>query len=319
LNKVLDSGDLLTRFLLDEVDERERAVVEDRLLSETVFYEQMLEREAELTDAYVRGELSHDERKRFEKSFFASRDRRKRVEFAEGLAESATLLQREESAKPASAITAAGSPSKSWLASFFTQRPAISYALAAAALVVLGVAIWFSVERMRAPVQPQRARTEGDPSPKPGQQDSAGASGQEEKLPTAREAASPTPSQTPERDAARDRAVFAAITLMPGAVRDGAAGANLLVPRGATHLRVRLQLEEDKYRNYQAVVSTPEGRKVWAGSAPKDREKDALFVTLTMPAALLARGDYVIELAGAAADGRSEPTAQYSFRVMREN
>lgn len=318
MNEVLDSGDLLTRFLLDELDERERAQVEDRLLSETEFYEQMIVAEGELTDAYVRGDLSTFDRERFEKNFFASPDRRKRVEFAEGLAGSATRLHRQESEEPRLTVA---TRRKGWLASLFTQRPALGYALAAAALIVIGVAIWFAVERMRAPIEPQRASTEGDAAPKPGQQDSARASGQEEKLPSAPEAASPTPSasQTPERDAARDRAVFASITLMPGAVRDGAAGANLLVPRAATHLRVRLQLEEDKYRSYQAVVSTPEGRKLWAGPAPKDREKDALFVTLTMPAALLARGDYMIELAGAAADRRSEPAAQYSFRVTREN
>ena len=148
MNEVLDSEDLLTRFLLDELDERERAEVEDRLLSETEFYEQMLVREAELTDAYVRGELSHGERERFEKSFFATRDRRKRVEFAQGLADSATLLQRKESTKPDSAVEPVTTRSRGWLASLFTQQPALGYALAAALLMVIGVTGWFAVERM---------------------------------------------------------------------------------------------------------------------------------------------------------------------------
>lgn len=318
LNEVLDSEDLLTRFLLDEVDERERAEVEDRLLSETEFYEQMLGREAELTDAYVRGELSHDKRKRFEKSFFASRDRRKRVEFAQGLVDSATLLQREESTKPDS--TVAPVTTRGRLASLFAQQPALGYGLAAALLMVIGVAGWFAVERMRARVEPQRAGTEGAPSPGPKQDDIGVASrpSDQETPSPGSDNATPGVSQTPAREDEATRPAFATITLVPGSLRDGAAGANLFVPRGSTHLRLRLQLEEDNYRSYNAVLSTPEGRNVWAGAARKDREKNAQFVTFTLPAASLARGDYIIELTGTMAGARPEAAAQYSFRITRE-
>lgn len=320
MNEVLDSEDLLTRFLLDELDERERAEVEDRLLSETEFYEQMLGREAELTDAYVCGELSPGERERFEKSFFASRDRRKRVEFAQGLADSATLLQREESTKPDSAVAPVMTRSRGWLASLFAQRPALGYAMAAAVMVVIGLGVWFAVERMRARVEPQRAGTNGAPSPGPKQDDSGVASRQPDEgtpLPGS-DNATPGVSQTPARDDQATRPAFATMTLMPGSLRDGA-GKNLFIPRGSTHLRLRLQLEDDNYRSYNALLSTPEGRTVWAGAARKDREKNAQFVTLIVPAASLARGDYIIELTGTTAGARSEAAAQYSFRVTRED
>lgn len=320
MNEVLDSEDLLTRFLLDAVDERERAEVEDRLLSETEFYEQMLGREAELTDAYVRGELSHAERKRFEKSFFASRDRRKRVEFAQGLADSATLLKRKESTKPDSAVALVTTQSRGWLASLFAQRPAVGYALAAALLMVIGVTGWFAFERMRARVEPQRARTNGAPSPEPKQDDSGVASRQPEQgMPSpGSDNATPGVSQTPAREDRVTRPAFATITLMPGSLRDGA-GANLFIPRGSTHLRIRLQLEEDNYRSYNAVLSTPEGRKVWAGAARKEHEKNAQFLTFTLPADSLSRGDYIIALSGTTAGARPEGAAQYSFRVTRED
>lgn len=319
MNEVLDS-DLLTRFLLDAVDERERAEVEDRLLSETEFYEQMLGREAELTDAYVRGELSHGERKRFEKSFFASRDRRKRVEFAQGLADSATLLQREESTKRDSAVAPVTIRSRGWLPSLFAQRPAVGYALAAALLMVIGVTGWFAVERMRGWVEPQRAGTNGVPSPGPKQDDTGVASRQPDQgTPSpGSDNATPGVSQTPAREEQATRTAFATITLVPGSLRDGA-GANLFIPRGSTHLRLRLQLEEDNYRSYNAVLSTPEGRNVWTGAARKDREKNAQFVTFILPAASLARGDYIIELTGTTAGARPEAAAQYSFRVTRED
>ena len=320
MKEVLDS-DLLTRFLLDAVDERERAEVEDRLLFETEFYEQMLGREAELTDAYVRGELSPSDRKRVEKSFFASRDRRKRVEFAQGLADSATLLQRKESTKPDSAVAPVTTPSRGWLASLFAQQPALGYALAAALLVVIGVTGWFAVERMRGRVEPQRAGTNGAPSPGPQHDDSGVASRQPDQgAPSpGSDNATPGVSQTPAREDQATRPAFATITLVPGSLRDGAAGANLFIPRGSTHLRLRLQLEEDNYRSYNAVLSTPDRRTVWTGAARKDREKNAQFVTLILPAAPLARGDYIIELTGTTPGARPEAAAQYSFRVTRED
>jgi hypothetical protein len=112
--------------------------------------------------------------------------------------------------------------------------------------------------------------------------------------------------------------VLATITLAPGALRDGEASGDLFVPRAATHLRVRLQLEEDAYRSYRATVSTPEGRKVWTGPARKDRATNANSVTLTLPSASLKRGDYVVELSGVSG-ARTEPAAAYSFRVTRED
>lgn len=130
----------------------------------------------------------------------------------------------------------------------------------------------------------------------------------------------PRPAEgKPEQQTPRARPVFATITLAPGPLRGGAEGGNLSVPRAATHLSVPLQLEEDNYRSYRATVSTPEGRRVWAGAARKDRATDAHSVNVTLPAATLPRGDYVVELSGVAAGGRLEPAAAYSFRVTRED
>jgi hypothetical protein len=319
LSKVSDSQDLLTRFLLDEMEEPERATVEDRLLSDPEFYEQMLVAEGDLTDAYVRGDLSAGERARFEKSFLSSARRRERVEFARGLANSATQLHREEFAKPRSDLTPALSTSRGgWLASLFGSRPVLNYALAGAALVVMGVTVWFAIERMRARVQTPEPTASAPQIPERNDGGVAERQGKDgtPSLPP-RDGVTPGVTPTPERDVLATRPVFATITLMPGALRDGTAGANLFVPRVATHVRVRLQLEEDHYRSYQAVVSTPEGRKIWAGSTRKDRENNAQFVSLIVPATLLARGDYVVELNGIAAAGQSEPAAQYSFRVSQ--
>ena len=336
MKEISDGEELLTRFLLGELAERERAEVEDRLLADEDFYERMLAAERDLTDAYVRGTLPAPESARFEETFLSSARRRERVEFARGLVESATRLHGKESASPRAASPAPAAVVRQrragLLATLFAARPALSYALAASAVVVVAVVVWLAFERMRAPVKPEQARTEDAAPRKPEQpsQDAArngneAASNQQgEGAPPPQESinatpdAARTPEPKPERETPRARPVFATITLAPGSLRDGAEGGNLSVPRAATHLRVRLQLEEDNYRSYRAIVSTPEGRKIWAGAARKDRATDAHSVTVTLPADTLPRGDYVVELSGVTG-GRSEPAAAYSFRVTRED
>jgi hypothetical protein len=328
---------LLTRFLLGETTERERAEVEDRLLSDEEFYEQMLAAEGDLTDAYVRGELQAGERERFEKSFFTSTRRRERVEFARGLAESATLLYETQSATASANERAPSDASlrRGFLTSLLSARPALRYALAAAAVALVAIAVWLAFERTRARVEPQQARTGGVAPRRPEKQTQGSAQNNGRADTPQQQVAAPTPQQgsasttpdaaptpelaaAPKVQAARPRPVLATITLAPGSLRDGEAIGDLFIPRAATHLRVRLQLEQDAYRSYRAIVSTPEGRRVWTGVARKDSATNANSVTLTLPAASLKRGDYVVELSGVAG-GRPEPAAAYSFRVTRED
>jgi hypothetical protein len=313
LNEISDSEDLLTRFLLGEATERERAEVEDRLLTDDGFYARLLAAESDLMDAYVRSELPHRERLQFEKIFFSSVGQRERVEFARGLAQSTTRAHQKESAKSREVAQrlAQSSLRKGLLASLFATRPGLSYAVAAAAVAVVGIAVWFAVERMRARVELQQVRTEGVAPERPVER------------PRASGGETPAVVSTPEHELKRQTPpavpVFATITLAPGSLRDGAAGGNLIIARGATYVRLLLQLEEDNYQSYRANVSTPEGQKVWTGAARKDRVRDAQSVTLTLPAASLKRGDYVVELSGAVAGARSQPAAHYSFRVTRED
>jgi hypothetical protein len=332
LRDIVIGEDFLTRFLLGEIDERERAEVEDRLLSDQEFYEQILRAEGDLMDAYVREELSAREHERFEKIFFTSPRLRERVEFARGLAGAATRLHQDAGRQGTDAqLLASPSRSQGFLAFLLGTRPALSFAVAAAAVAVVGVAIWLAVERMRGPTEPQHARTEGvapekhvERPPDSPQNDSGVASRkQDAPLPQGSADATSEAGPTPEHDPARagqappSRPVFATITLAAGSLRDGAGRNDIFIPTKATHVRVSLQLEEDNYQGYRAVMSTPEGRRVWSGAARKERLPNAHSVTLTLPARALQQGDYIIALSGAAAGGRFEPAAQYSFRVRQ--
>ena len=312
--KDIASEHLLTRFLLGEIDEHERAAVEDRLLTDEDFYEQLTAAEGDLIDAYVRGELPAAERVRFENRFLASPRLRERVEFARGLAESATRQYEQES--PSIRAADRLSPDTSRFKGFLnglSGRPALSFAFAVTAVLVIAVAVWIAIKTMRVPVEPQQSRTEGLTDKKPGQEGP-----QLSQVPTSpTPAVVPSPARDPEPTTGPTRPVFATATLMPGALRDGAATGEVNLPATATHLRLRLQLEADHYQTYRAVVSTPEGARIWAGPASKDRVTNANSLTLTLPASLLKRGDYVVEVTGAVAGGKFESAAGYSFHVSQ--
>ncbi len=72
----------IVRFLLGEMPEDGRLLLEERLFTDDRFYEQVLAIQEELVDDYVQDKLSSSRRARFEEYFLQSPRRRERVEFA---------------------------------------------------------------------------------------------------------------------------------------------------------------------------------------------------------------------------------------------
>jgi len=108
------------------------------------------------------------------------------------------------------------------------------------------------------------------------------------------------------------------LTLTPGLTREASASARtLLIPRGARSARLTLEREQNGYATYRAALVTAAGRRVWTGDRLRKSASGGALV-LTLPAALLAEGDYVLELGGAAPSGDFESVADYSFRVLRK-
>jgi hypothetical protein len=133
----------ISRYLLHEADEREQEEIERRYLTDPEYLALLDAVEGDLIDAYVRRELSHAQRARFEKYFLCTRARRERLQMAEALQQN---LRPERKAWPRAAL-----------------------AIAASLLVILGLgAAWlFLATRNPQPatpqVIPQRAETPKPP------------------------------------------------------------------------------------------------------------------------------------------------------------
>src|SRR4051812_32624051 len=77
---------LLVRYLLGSLTEEEQIRVEDCAFAEQDYMGALEAAEADLIDAYVRGELAQADREAFERRFLTAPQRRGKVEFARALA-----------------------------------------------------------------------------------------------------------------------------------------------------------------------------------------------------------------------------------------
>src|SRR6516225_8420330 len=71
---------LLTNYLLGKLSEEEAVQVEDRAFAGAAYRGELEAAEADLIDAYVRGDLTQSDRREFERRFLTSPGRRGKVE-----------------------------------------------------------------------------------------------------------------------------------------------------------------------------------------------------------------------------------------------
>src|SRR6185503_16359639 len=186
-------------------------------------FDQVLQVESRLVDAYARGQLSSEMRERFEQSYLKHPSRRERVEFAKGL----TSRIDKQSAKSASPV--------SWwqrfLATVGGQRPRLRLSMALATVVIVLVAAWIFVT-IRRQQQQQRAQVH---SPENREQTT-------QQQPTV--TPPPIPQQSPIRTTNAARPVaFLALTV--GGVRgsDNGGTQTLIIPHDTTQAQIVLKLK----------------------------------------------------------------------------
>lgn len=80
-----DNDNELRQYLLGDLAEEMRRRVEQRLMGEPEFLEELVAGEEELIDEYVGDELPGDERRKFEQHFLCTAERRRQLGFARAL------------------------------------------------------------------------------------------------------------------------------------------------------------------------------------------------------------------------------------------
>jgi len=287
---------LLADYLLGRLPEEEQLRLEAAYLADPEAQEELVALEAELIDAYVRGELGPVERQGLEAGLLASPRGRARLDFARSWAH-----RGERTPRPAGASVDRSRPP------FWRRLPLLAGTRLAAAAAGLTLALgltalsWRYAWEPRPPDVAPEGRSEEPGGPAPG----AGA-GSPPPSPDASTGGGGGPAQggrPPRREHWNE--------LYAGNVRGGGEPAEVRIPRGSPAALLKLNLDVDNHPSY-AVALTGTGWVEKGLRSRRTRTGSALFVRV--PAALLEAGaEYTLVLSPGREPAR--PIRAYAFTV----
>jgi len=320
--------DLVTRFLLGELSEQERADVEARFLSDNEFFEEVLSAEDALLDQYLLGQLTDEQRERAE-SLFRSSDRQSReVLFTEG------LIAAVRGAGPAGGrvVHAAGTsevtppvtedPSRALPPmplgpKNFTPRLAWAGGLFLL-LVCFALASWFFYQhpQTRPAGANQAEANRGSPGPRETPSEEAANKEEPGRRPEIGNEKRETPEETRGPRPPRRSESVASILLSPATLERGGGSTTIRLKTGTSKVQLHLELDEGRrYNRYGVLISTFDGRRVWSNDSLDAGQVSKGRIALTLPSSLFGYDDYKIELKGLSEGGEPVHVADYVFKV----
>jgi hypothetical protein len=109
------------------------------------------------------------------------------------------------------------------------------------------------------------------------------------------------------------------VTLTPGQTRDDSSGLKRVIVQGPTDgVQLQLMVPTGENQKYKVELQTSEGRNIFTQENLEAEVRDgSRQVVITVPARLLAVGDYQVSLGGLDRLGQTEPLGKYFFRVVR--
>ena len=312
----------LREYLLGLLPEAETERLDELSVTDEEFAQSLRISEHELIDAYVNGELTGKELLEFPKVYLRSPLRVERVRFAKAFQSTLKTLDETERAKTYDETDNRSMKSSS---SFFSfgNRMTLKWGLVASSLLILIVASWFIVQKLRQ--RPQQTtdqaigitkNSEGqgtnEQNPKPNQQ--TGPSPVEVK-PEPEHLAQPVQPQPANRPSP-SRAV--AFVLKPQ-MRSVSQPAELTIPDDTTTVALALQLELSDTNYYRTIlIEASSDRTIWQrGKIKRSTTNEGSVIYIRVPAALLKQQVYRIRAVGIYPNGTTETANEYFFRVVK--
>ncbi len=152
------------RYLLGELSEAEQAQFEEAYFADDALFERFLAVKDELLDAFARGELAEEKRKRFAQHFSATAPRRRQIDQAQEFIRAVSAVSVKATNDAPLSVTTSKKKWRQSLADFFKPRPfAWQLALAAVLLIALG-GFWIFIVRQPETRDEQAAQK---PTPAP--------------------------------------------------------------------------------------------------------------------------------------------------------
>lgn len=331
---------VVRKYLLGDLAEAERERIEERLLTDDDFYENLTaledEVEDELIDQYLDGELTRPQREHFEIVFLNSPERADKLRLVKDL--------RGRVIPGATPTVAPARPARrSWIPAFdLFQNPLVGLSCAAALLIAALSCAWLWTKSRRLETELRQAQAGAPQSPQVEprlreeleqlrlrneeltaglrrseeqraglEQDVAALKGREEP------AATPPGRTSPPSPSSLASVVLLPFTRGPSA---GTAPPALALRPGVTQARLFLNIPRDvdpkSYKSFRALVRKRSGEEIWRAEAVQMQTASRpARAVITLPAERLAEGEYVAELKGLPSEGPAENIGSYYFRV----
>jgi hypothetical protein len=283
----------LRTYALGRLPEDARVALEERLVVEPEVLEALGVVEEELTEEYLEGSLSAQDRRDCERSFLASAERQRLLGFV------GALKSRAARRRPAPA----GDRSETW-----SWQPALGLAASLLLAVSLTANVWQGVKL--ASQEPPSPQPRGTATPV------AAATQQPPAIATLAASAAPSAPATPSARDAGTHTGVSTFRLAAGALRGAGPMPRVAVPAEAAGVRLLLTLPQVDYNSYRATLRDADGEELWtAAKLRAETRPEGKAVVLLLPKQLLPRGDYLLELGGVRDKGDPEALASYAFRV----
>jgi hypothetical protein len=313
------------QYLLGKLSDSEAALLEEKYFADDSVFDNIEIAEDELIDAYVRNRLSAEDRKQFETKLLGSERIAERVEFARLLSKSGfSRPVNDESSKV------------SWWRGLFdfslTPNPAMSGAVAGVAfLIVLGIPgslVWMQLRNEstrlaleRAAIEQQKqqlAQEIADRQSKTNQlaTDLQSAKEQQERLQQQLQAMSEQLATTSRQSTI---STIASTLLFPYSTRSPGQANELIVRPSASTIELKLALEADEYKVYQATIKSAGNPNVFTRQRLRSRRsgQDRMII-LQFPSGSVSSGEYSISVSGLTPSGTYDPVADYRVRLSKK-
>lgn len=303
------------RYVLGTLSDAERDGLEQTYFSDNAEFDEIEIAEDELVDAYVRGKLTGDDRRRFEKLASSSKRLGERIAFAKVLSQ-----------KTASSVSPEVVPQRNrWRDLFFGQPSRLAFGLGVL-LVLLGglfvVGAWLqirqrseSIAAREAALEEQRRQIDRQAaeSKSSNEQWQNQLRSQEVELQERERAAQEGTGagQTPV-------GLVASLILRPGATRSEGGRSEATLTQNTSRIKFTIDLADSDSRRYRVSVITAELKAVTKPRVLTPRKASSGdFLILEIPAQGLSAGDYYVRVEGLSPSGESVSSNDYQFRLKR--
>jgi len=337
LSEQRNKEELSIRYLLGGLSEKERTTIEERFFADDQEFEELEIAEGELIDRYVRKELSATDQLQFEEVLSTSPRLIERVEFARILASRITSpVSQQDNPEPVPVPDPVAKPKKDkdkkrWWQNFFGPTPEISpvmrVALVAplALLLLMSIALVFVWQRL----QTQSGRLAAEQQRLQQLQKEI----DEQKFNSGR--LEDALNQTNQEREAQDKllaeyqqqlevlqrqspaSIFSFLLYPGGGTRGGGSSEKtILIPPGAQHIELRLNVETGNYSIYQASLQNIDRKPIGPQQRIKPfRRGQNKVIPFKVAARLLPPGSYYVHVDGLTPSGEAEDFNDYPFRV----